>query len=291
MTLVRACGLVLVLGGIVGATVHDRLPIREIPRVDGRFVLTADFHVHAFPGDGGLAAWELSREARRRELDVIVVTNHNQRLAAQIAATGLRRPVPEDPLTIVGQEVTAPGFHLVAAGIQDVVDWRLSASDAVRAIHAQGGVAIAAHPGRHSWRPDENAEALALLDGAEVAHPATIGSNRLRQELAAFFEAASTRNPSLAPVGSSDFHFGGALGLCRTYLFVDEISQRGVLDALRAGLTVAYDGHGRLSGEPARVEAVRTLVARHPPPLRADLRSRTASWISLAGLLILLLFR
>ena len=291
MTLVRAAGLALVLGGIVGGTVHDRLPIREIPRVDGRFVLTADFHVHAFPGDGGLAAWELPREARRRELDVIVVTNHNQRLAARIATSGLRPPVPGALLTIVGQEVTAPGFHMVAVGIQDVVDWRLSASDAIRAIHKQGGVAIAAHPGRQSWRPDDNAQALALLDGAEVAHPATIGSNRARQELAAFFEAASTRNPSLAPVGSSDFHFGGLLGRCRTYLFVDEISQRGVLDAIRAGRTVASDGHGRLSGDAARVEAVRTLVAHHPAPLRADLPSRAAGWISLAGLLILLLFR
>jgi hypothetical protein len=36
---------------------------------------------------------------------------------------------------------------------------------------------------------------------------------------------------------------------------------------------------------------VRSLVARHLPPLRADLQSRTASWISLAGLLILVLFR
>ena len=75
--------------------------------------------------------------------------------------------------------------------------------------------------------------------------------------------------------------FRWSLGLCRTYLFVDEISQRGVLDALRAGRTVAYDGHVGSAEMPARVEAVRTLVARHPPPLRADLRSRTASWISL----------
>ncbi len=288
MTLTRAAGLVLVLSGIVWGTAHDRLPVREIPLIDGRFLIAGDFHVHAFIGDGGLAPWELRREARRRELDVIAVTNHNQRLAAVLAARGGDRD-SGDPLVLVGQEVTAPRFHIAAAGIEHTIDWRLRASDAIRAVQAQGGVAIAAHPTADSWRAGER-EALSLLDGAEVAHPGVQLSTRGASELAAFFETASASNPSLAPIGSSDFHFGGALGLCRTYLFVDEISERGVLDAIREGRTVAYDARGRLSGDLARVQAVRALVALHPPPLRADLQSRAASWISLAGLLILLLF-
>jgi PHP domain-containing protein len=288
MTPARATGLVLVLAGIVWGTIHDRLPLREIPRVDGRFLIAGDFHVHAFVGDGGLAPWELRREARRRELDVIAVTNHNQRLAAVLAA---RAPgYVGNPLVIVGQEITAPTFHLVAAGIHDTIDWRLGAGDAIRAVQAQGGVAIAAHPTPVSWRVSD-ADALTLLDGVEMAHPGVSATERGRRELAKLFQTASATNSSLAPIGSSDFHFGGRLGLCRTYLFVDEISERGVLDAIREARTVAADAAGRLSGDAARVEAVRALVARHPPPLRADLPSRTASWISLAGLLILLVFR
>jgi hypothetical protein len=275
MTLPRTIGLALILAGIAGGTLLDRHPalalgygaagpVRDIPRAGGKFVLAGDLHVHAFLGDGGVAPWELAREARRRDLDVIAVTNHNQLVAARIAA----RYAPE-AIVIVGQEVTTPRFHLVAAGIHDVVDWRLSASDAIRAIHAQGGVAIAAHPVPQSWTSEDPA-APGLLDGSETAHSAALWSNRARRELGDFFRNAAAHNPSIAPIGSSDFHFGGALGQCRTYLFVDEVSQAGVLDAIRAGRTVAYDGHGRFTGDPERVRAVEAIVAQRPPPLRAD---------------------
>jgi predicted metal-dependent phosphoesterase TrpH len=285
MTVPRTLGLVLLLSGIVAGTALDREPVREIPRAGGRFILSADFHVHASVGDGGVAPWELAREARRRELDAIVVTNHNQLLAARLAA--LRGPTP---IVIVGQEVTAPQFHIVAAGIREVIDWRLSASEAIRAIHAQGGVAIAAHPVPRSWRANDPA-APGLLDGSEVAHSAAIRSSRARRELAEFFRGAAAGNPSLAPVGSSDFHFGGGLGQCRTYLFADEISEAGVLDAVRAGRTVAYDGHGRLTGDPERVRVVEALIARRAPPVRADQWARLASWVTLAGLAVLLAFK
>lgn len=289
MTLPRAIGLALVFAGIAWGTIHDRFPVREIPRADGRFLIAGDFHVHAFIGDGGLAPWELRREARRRELDVIAVTNHNQRLAALVASRGAGS-VSGDPIVIVGQEVTTPRFHLVAAGIHDTIDWRLGASDVIRVIQAQGGVAIAAHPTPDSWRADD-ADALALLDGLEIAPPGASSTARGRRDLARLFQTASAHNPSLAPIGASDFHFGGSLGQCRTYLFVDEISERGVLDAIREGRTVASDARRRLSGDPALVAAVRKLMTGHPPPRQADLAARTASWTSLAGLLILLLFR
>ena len=57
-------------------------------RAGDQFVLAGDFHVHAFVGDGGVAPWELGREAARRGLDVIAVTNHNQLLAARLTRCG-----------------------------------------------------------------------------------------------------------------------------------------------------------------------------------------------------------
>ncbi len=65
------------------------------------------------------------------------------------------------PIVIVGQEVTARGFHVIAAGIEERVSWRTSAADVIRAVHAQGGVAIAAHPVRRFW-PAWDDEALAI---------------------------------------------------------------------------------------------------------------------------------
>jgi hypothetical protein len=147
-------------------------------------------------------------------------------------------------------------------------------------------------PGDEACTEGSSARAICMRTSSRCSHRITEyrASSGLQSGSSSGF-GASASNPSLAPIGSSDFHFGGALGLCRTYLLVDEISERGVLEAVREGRTVAYDSKGHLTGDPARVRAVQALVSHRPPPPGADLASRAASWISLAGLLVVLLFR
>ena len=106
-----------------------------------------------------------------------------------------------------------------------------------------------------------------------------------------FYQRSAALNPTLAPIGSSDFHFGSTLGECRTYVFADAFSTAGVLDAIRRGSTVASDGHGTLTGDPARVEIVRALLAADPPPLRPSWPSRIAAFVSVVGILILVLLK
>ena len=291
MTAARLIGMGLILGAWVAGTILDRVPLQFPARFNDQFVLAADFHVHAFIGDGGTPPWELGREARRRGLDAIVIANHNQLLAARLAALGsILYPPLERALVIPGQELTAPGFHMIAAGITRTIDWRLSAAQAVAAIHEQGGVAIAAHPGRTSWPAYDDA-ALNVLDGTEVAHPSARRFPVARRELDEFFGRAKAVKPSIAPIGSSDFHFGGTLGQCRTFVFADEFSQAGVLEAVRRGSTVASDGYGALYGDPERVDAVRRMLAAGPPPQRAPWPSRLAAYISVLGVLVLLLLK
>jgi predicted metal-dependent phosphoesterase TrpH len=269
--------------------VLDRVPVRSPARAGDQFVLAADFHVHAFVGDGGVPPWELGREARRRGLDVIVVSNHNQLLAARLAGLGARFYGPEPgALIIPGQALTAPRFHMIAAGIARTIDWRLPAAEAIAAIHEQGGVAIAAHPGRQSW-PGYDEPARRLLDGTEAAHPMGRRRADAKRELSEFYERSAALNPSIAPVGSSDFHFGGTLGECRTFVFADQFSVAGVLDAVRRGATVASDGYGTLTGDPGRVAIVRGLLAVNPAPTRSSWPSRIAAYVSVLGVLILLL--
>lgn len=216
-------------------------------RAGGYYVLAADFHVHAFPGDGALPSWELAREASRRGLHAIVISNHNQTFAAKLGEIlpGWIFPVGL-PLVIPSQEVTTPNFHLVAAGITQTIDWRTSELEIVRDIHAQGGVVIAAHPVGRFWRGSD--EMIAQLDGAEVAHPLTEVLPGGREELDAFFARARALKPSIAPIGSSDFHMVAPVGACRTYVFAEEVTVKGVLDAIRAGRTVARDQDGVLYG-------------------------------------------
>jgi predicted metal-dependent phosphoesterase TrpH len=208
-------------------------------------ILAADLHIHPYPGDGSLPVWELRHEADRRQLDVIAITAHNNTFGLRL---GQLRPARLDgPIVIAGQEVTTQKFHMVALGISEMIDWRLSARDAIAAIHAQGGVAIASHPSPRSWR-DDDVEALKELDGAEVAHQSVRPFSVSREQFQAFFDRVQSVNPGVAAIGSSDFHMTAPLGVCRTYLLVHERSAAGVLNAIREGRTVARDARGLLYG-------------------------------------------
>lgn len=285
MAVVTRAKMLALLLVIAGAAAGSALDTRQAPqpvRAGGYFVLAADFHVHAFPGDGALPHWQLAREASRRGLHAIVVSNHNQTLAAQILP-GWISPVGSLPLVIPSQEVTTPRFHLVAAGITATIDWRKPELEIVRDIHAQGGVVIAAHPVGRFWQGSD--ALIAALDGAEVAHPLTESYAPGRAELTAFFTRARALNADIAPIGSSDFHMVAPLGVCRTYVFAEAVSAGGVLDALRAGRTVAQDQNGVLYGDPALTSLLEgTLAAAPAPPVR-PLASLLAA-IVLLGFLI-----
>ena len=277
----RPVALSLLIAGLTIGTVIDDVAPRTPIRTPRGTVLRADFHVHAFPGDGLLPAWELANEARRRGIDVIAVTNHNQTLAASFPV--LRSG--QLPLVLPGQEVTTPWFHLTAVGVRDTIDWRLPLAGVVEAIHARGGVAIAAHPRRSSWHAD--LESSAGVDGSEAMHSLTIRDSRGGTELLEFYREVRSRKPTLAAIGSSDFHAVAPLGRATTYLFVEEISERGVLHAIRQGHTVATDANGTLVGPPKLVDLVRDSGATNLPPERPRGWSHTAVTLVLAALVLL----
>jgi hypothetical protein len=275
-------GIALAAGIVIG-TVVDRAP-RRLPRQSGDYVILAgDFHVHAAPGDGSLTPSELRDEAARAGLDVIAITNHNQFLAARLVSS--LPDTADEPLVIAGEEVTHPDYHLIAVGLEHPVSAKGTVADVARKIHEQGAVAIAAHP-MHAFTGYDDA-ALSAVDGTEVAHPERL--EKYRREYVQTFERARRLKPHVAPIGSSDFHNTPALGQCRTFVFARERSTAGVLEALRAGRTVALDDHGRMFGDPALVERVR----RELPAGRTDAYGSwrrlavALAWCGLAGVLLL----
>jgi hypothetical protein len=140
----RILATLVLAAGIALGTLADRTPSREPITIEGYQVLSGDFHVHAFVGDGGIAPWMLQRHAARVGLDVIAITNHNQTTAGRLgrwAAEG-----SSGPLVLVGEEITGRNFHLIGVGIEQPVNWNQPARDAIADVHTQGGVAIAAHP-------------------------------------------------------------------------------------------------------------------------------------------------
>jgi hypothetical protein len=230
---------------------------------------------------GTLTPWGLVLQAQRQRLDVIGVTGHNETLDARVAR-GFARLVDNGPVVLVGEEITSKTQDLIAVGITATVPPSLSLVEQIAEIHRQGGVAIAPHPGREYWAP--YAPAMPLIDGAEACHPMIWEMGGRAAEAATFAQRTAA-----TPIGSSDFHYSGRPGSCRTLLFVTEPTERGVLEAIRAHRTVVYGAGGRPFGDPALVRAADRAGLRDRALAATDDGGGMLDWISrlasVAGLL------
>jgi len=145
-------------------------------------------------------------------------------------------------------------------------------------------VAIGFHPaGKYARSFDD---AVEVIDGVEAAHPLVHTFDEGRRDLAAFYRRATAKRPSLAAIGSTDFHHFAPVGLSRTYVFARDVSQAGVLDAIRSGTTVACNGDGETTG-PAELVAVVEAdckVAGVAPPAGAGAAVRRTALAASAGL-------
>jgi predicted metal-dependent phosphoesterase TrpH len=260
----------------------------------GYTVLAGDLHIHSFPGDGALPPWVIAHEARRRHLDVIALTNHNSMLSWRFTrALGAFRWASDTDgvLIIPGDEVTGVGHHVAALGLMTPVAWRGSAAEAAVSIHAQGGVAIAAHPGS-GRRPAFDLASYKVLDGIEAAHLSRQPPLEPYEDYDREYARALAVHPSIAAIGSSDFHTWAPLGLARTYLFVRAATQYGVLEAIRASRTVGCDAEGVAIGP----EPLASLVAddcradaKAPPAGEVQWISRASAWSTWLGLFALVI--
>lgn len=249
-------GVVFVIGLALG-TISDEHPARPAVTRGPWRVLQADFHAHTRISDGFLSPPELVIQASRRGLDVLAVTEHNLLFPAEIARWWSE--LVGGPTILLGEEVTTRAWHLHAIGIHTRVSPSLPLAEVIDEIHRQGGLAIAAHPVKRFW--SSFLPVLDRLDGAEVMHPLSLrarpsASGWSGGDLVAFFDEALARGKRLTAIGSSDYHFGAALGRPRTLVFARSDAAEDVMDALRAGRTVVKLPDDRLVGDPACVAAI-----------------------------------
>jgi hypothetical protein len=160
------------------------------------------------------------------------------------------------PIVLVGEEIHSTGYHLLAVKIRKTIPWRQSASSAIDEVHRQGGIAIAAHPIASYSAYDDGA--LGKLDGAEVVHPVGLRDEAAAAELRQFFGRGR-----FTAIGDTDYHLGpmspqvGVMGLCRTFVFVRERTEDGIVAALREGRTIVYD-RDRVYGDPSLIQLAAT---------------------------------
>jgi hypothetical protein len=282
-------GATLCFFSIVGAWVFDPKASPRPQMRGGYRVLSADFHVHTTWGDGALSPFAIARQATRRNLDVVGITEHNRVLPAKLAQAYVA--LVGGPIVVSGEEVTRGNFHVIGLGLHETVSPNQPLQAILEDIHRQGGVAIAAHPTKPFW--PSLLPRRQQLDGTEVMHPIAYraGSPGWKwQDMEQFHREAE---PELAAIGSSDYHWGSILGLCRTYVFVEgEPSEATVIAAIRARRTVTFDLEGQGHGD-------RDLVALlRQEPLHeenADYKyvgkgalDKALQWCGIAGALLLL---
>lgn len=255
--------LALLAFGLLGGVAFDPRPERPVVHRAGYRVLEGDFHAHTTFSDGTLSPITLVRQAERRGLDVLAVTEHNT-VVAGLMARAYARWIG-GPMILVGEEITTRDYHLIAVGIERTVSPALPVTEVVEDIHRQGGVAIAAHP----VKPFQAglAPVRARLDGTEVMHPVALMPPRGAwrwEDMLTYWEETE---PRPAAIGSSDYHSASVLGLCRTLLFVREpVDEPAVMDALRGRRTVVVDATGTLRGPTELTSA----LAREPLPPRSS---------------------
>lgn len=102
--------------------------------------------MHTDASDGGHSPAELLEHVEHHtDLDVIAITDHDT-IDGALEARRLHQHGSYRFDLIVGQEITSQDGHIVGLFITKPVPKELPAGDTIRLIHAQGGLAVAAHP-------------------------------------------------------------------------------------------------------------------------------------------------
>gem|GEM_PF-3021571 len=267
-----------------------RVVHRDVPwtptRIGDELVLEGDVHVHTSIAGALATPIDVPGLAARHELDFIAVTEHNSWLGGAVARAAGRVLAP-NVIVLPSEEITNREYHLLAIGLSSRIDPNLPLARIGTDVHAQGGVLVAAHPTRETWPLLLGLAQGGALDGTEIFHPSALGTSErsvatLREYEAFAAEAGRLRGAPIAVAGSSDYHGGGRLGAGRTLVFAQNRSATAILDAFRAGRTVAAASDGRLVGPPDLVAALRASghrIRAHEAPRTSGLE-RVLAWLT-----------
>ncbi len=164
--------------------------------------MKVDMHIHSiYSPDGRMEIRYILKLARKKGLDAIAITDHNEIKGALHAEKLKIMPV------IKGIEVSTAAGHVLAYGVNEKIPRGLSIEETLEKIKDLGGVAVAAHPYRFwSGIGEENVmKNSARFDAIEVFN----GRCKARSNSRARELATKLRKPVTA---GSDAHFPDELG-------------------------------------------------------------------------------
>lgn len=208
-----------------------------------------NLHTHTSCSDGKHTPEEVLREYADNGYDFIALTDHWKVGSERMFENLLVLPGVEYDFTFDAQVL-----HLVAlypdAHWGDGITRSMSHTEIINHVNACGGVPIAAHPAWSLNTPDF----LASLTNVEVAEVYNTLSdepiNARRGDSAQVLDVAAANGKLFRHIATDDAHF--YVGeQCRSYIMLqaEELSVKGVLEAIRAGRFYATQGPKFLSAE------------------------------------------
>jgi predicted metal-dependent phosphoesterase TrpH len=175
----------------------------------------ADLHMHSTYSDGIATIEQILRYVQHRtNLDVIAITDHNV-IEGALRARDLWAKGLYHFDFVVGEEVSTNEGHLLALFIEKHIPPNLSMEHSIDLVHAQGGLAIVAHPLNPLFQHSCQREVLdriyttndVWLDAIETWNASFCGIyvNRLAMSL-------NRQVYGWPEVGNSDAHTLGTIG-------------------------------------------------------------------------------
>jgi predicted metal-dependent phosphoesterase TrpH len=204
-------------------------------------MMKVDLHMHTtrHSPDSRMEPLALLRRAREIGLDGVVITEHDWLWTEEELAE--LRAVAPGLVVLAGIEVTALEGHVLVYGVHDpfALPKGIGMAELCRAVHVQGGAAVAAHPFRWGQPFDEILrDERPELDGVELmTNNMDAGCRRRAAEV--------RRQHGFAGLGSSDAHHEDVLGVCYTEFAAPIQSGRELAEAIRGRQLTARD---RLAG-------------------------------------------
>ncbi|WP_303760494.1 CehA/McbA family metallohydrolase [Sphingobium yanoikuyae] len=272
------------------------------PLATGSRWYRGDFHLHTGHSDGFCTShrgrnipcplYRTADAALAAHLDFVTITDHNN--VALYNSMRELQPYYDDLLMIPGREMTTEQGHANIFGTTEYVDHRLGEKSMpdmktmIAASHDAGALFSINHPGSPTdyrcrgcgWSAPE--ETYAMTDAIEVMNASNLwkqlGGGDAGQDIA-IWERQIAKGRRITAIGGSDDHdveLGRlGVGFPTTLVHADTLSERAILDAVKAGhvmidmtgkpglsldLTVRADGRQGLIGDNFALPAGKRVV-------------------------------
>ena len=191
-------------------------------------MLSVEFHCHTHASKDSLTLpADLIATARRKEIDRVVITDHN-------SIKGAREAQAIDPeLIIIGEEIMTTKGEILAAFVQEEIPAYLTPQETIKRLKEQGAFISVSHPfdelRKGGWKESDLFEILPFVDAIEVYNSRCMFPRFNRQaELFA-------REHNIAGTVGSDAHVAFEVG--RSLLLLDQFTgPEGLRQVIRKGI-------------------------------------------------------